>query len=86
MMAGPRRFACFLWSTLPGAIARALPANWHVPEWLSPRAPLEIADIYLGMLNAFSAPAELSEDEAAPLIAAFADRIVDILLRGRAAW
>jgi AcrR family transcriptional regulator len=60
--------------------------TFSADEGLSPRAPLEIADIYLGMLNAFSAPAELSEDEAAPLIAAFADRVVDILLRGRAAW
>jgi hypothetical protein len=37
MMAGPRRFACFLLSILPGAIARALPANWHVPEWMAAR-------------------------------------------------
>jgi AcrR family transcriptional regulator len=51
-----------------------------------PRDPLEIADLYLGMLRSFSAPAALSEDEAAPLIAAFSDRVVDILLHGRSAW
>jgi hypothetical protein len=27
----------FFWSILPGAIARALPARWHVPEWMAAR-------------------------------------------------
>jgi hypothetical protein len=27
----------FLWSVVPGAIARALPASWHVPEWMAAR-------------------------------------------------
>jgi len=26
-----------LWSVLPGAIARSLPASWHVPEWIAER-------------------------------------------------
>jgi hypothetical protein len=26
-----------LWSALPGAVARALPASWHVPEWMASR-------------------------------------------------
>ena len=26
-----------LWSFLPGAIARSLPASWHVPEWMGAR-------------------------------------------------
>jgi hypothetical protein len=26
-----------LWSFLPGAIARSLPASWHVPEWMAAR-------------------------------------------------
>ena len=26
-----------LWSILPGAIARSLPATWHVPEWMAAR-------------------------------------------------
>lgn len=26
-----------LWSILPGAIARTLPASWHVPEWMAAR-------------------------------------------------
>jgi len=26
-----------LWSILPGAIARSLPASWHVPEWIAAR-------------------------------------------------
>ncbi len=26
-----------LWSVLPGAIARSLPASWHVPEWMAAR-------------------------------------------------
>jgi len=26
-----------LWSILPGAIARSLPASWHVPEWMAAR-------------------------------------------------
>jgi hypothetical protein len=28
---------CFFWSILPGAIARSLPASWHVPEWMAAR-------------------------------------------------
>lgn len=27
-----------LWSVLPGEVARALPASWHVPEWMADRA------------------------------------------------
>ncbi|MDB5583865.1 MAG: hypothetical protein JWR80_9041 [Bradyrhizobium sp.] len=27
----------FFCSILPGAIARALPASWHVPEWMAAR-------------------------------------------------
>lgn len=26
-----------LWSMLPGAVARSLPASWHVPEWMAAR-------------------------------------------------
>jgi hypothetical protein len=26
-----------LWAVLPGAIARSLPASWHVPEWMAAR-------------------------------------------------
>lgn len=26
-----------IWSVLPGAVARALPASWHVPEWMAAR-------------------------------------------------
>lgn len=26
-----------LWSILPGAVARSLPASWHVPEWMAAR-------------------------------------------------
>ncbi len=26
-----------LWSFLPGAVARSLPASWHVPEWMAAR-------------------------------------------------
>ncbi len=26
-----------LWSILPGALARSLPASWHVPEWMAAR-------------------------------------------------
>lgn len=26
-----------VWSILPGAIARSLPASWHVPEWMAAR-------------------------------------------------
>ena len=29
--------AILLWSVLPGAIARVLPASWHVPEWMAAR-------------------------------------------------
>lgn len=27
----------FLWSLLPGAMARVLPESWHVPEWMAAR-------------------------------------------------
>lgn len=27
----------WLWSVLPGAVARSLPASWHVPEWMAAR-------------------------------------------------
>ncbi|CAH0356981.1 MAG: DUF6118 family protein [Sphingobium sp.] len=27
----------FLWAVLPGAVARSLPASWHVPEWMAAR-------------------------------------------------
>ncbi|MGH6616676.1 hypothetical protein [Sphingomonas sp.] len=26
-----------IWSILPGAVARSLPAGWHVPEWMAAR-------------------------------------------------
>jgi hypothetical protein len=26
-----------VWAVLPGAIARSLPASWHVPEWMAAR-------------------------------------------------
>lgn len=26
-----------LWSIMPGAVARSLPASWHVPEWMAAR-------------------------------------------------
>lgn len=26
-----------IWAVLPGAIARSLPASWHVPEWMAAR-------------------------------------------------
>ena len=26
-----------IWSVLPGAVARALPTSWHVPEWMAAR-------------------------------------------------
>ena len=53
---------------------------------MPPRDPRQIADIFLGMLTAFSVPASLAEDAVAPLIAAFADTIVDILMNGQTAW
>ena len=61
-------------------------ATLGVIEGLDPRDPRQLADIFLGMLTAFSAPSALAEEEAAPLIAAFADRIVDILMSGQSAW
>lgn len=27
----------FIWAVLPGAVARSLPASWHVPEWMAAR-------------------------------------------------
>lgn len=35
--AGSAVAAVLLWSVLPGAIARTLPASWHVPEWMAAR-------------------------------------------------
>jgi hypothetical protein len=35
--AGTAVAAVLLWSVLPGAIARTLPASWHVPEWMAAR-------------------------------------------------
>lgn len=35
--AGSAVAAMLLWSVLPGAIARALPVSWHVPEWMAAR-------------------------------------------------
>ncbi|MEG3147533.1 hypothetical protein U1839_23020 [Sphingomonas sp. RT2P30] len=35
--AGGLAAGILLWSILPGAIARALPASWHVPEWMAAR-------------------------------------------------
>lgn len=35
--AGTAAAAILLWSVLPGAIARALPASWRVPEWMAAR-------------------------------------------------
>jgi hypothetical protein len=29
--------AVFLWSIIPGVIARTLPESWHVPEWMAMR-------------------------------------------------
>jgi hypothetical protein len=26
-----------IWSALPGAVARSLPASWNVPEWMAAR-------------------------------------------------
>lgn len=26
-----------IWSVMPGAVARSLPASWHVPEWMAAR-------------------------------------------------
>lgn len=35
--AGSAVAAMLLWSVVPGAIARKLPASWHVPEWMAAR-------------------------------------------------
>lgn len=35
--AGTAVAATLVWSVLPGAIARSLPASWHVPEWMAAR-------------------------------------------------
>lgn len=35
--AGSAVAAMLLWSFLPGAVARTLPASWHVPEWMAAR-------------------------------------------------
>lgn len=34
---GSAAAAMLLWSVLPGAVARALPESWHVPEWMAAR-------------------------------------------------
>lgn len=36
-MAGSLLAGMLIWSVLPGAIARALPERWHVPEWMAAR-------------------------------------------------
>jgi len=35
--AGGALAGIMLMATLPGAIARSLPGNWHVPEWMAAR-------------------------------------------------
>ncbi len=35
--AGSVLVGILLWSVLPGAVARSLPASWHVPEWMAAR-------------------------------------------------
>lgn len=35
--AGSAIAATILWSIIPGAVARALPDSWHVPEWMAAR-------------------------------------------------
>jgi len=35
--AGTAVATMLLWSVLPGAVARSLPAGWHVPEWMAAR-------------------------------------------------
>ncbi|MEG3143180.1 hypothetical protein U1839_00815 [Sphingomonas sp. RT2P30] len=35
--AGSFAAGILLWSILPGAVARSLPASWHVPEWMAAR-------------------------------------------------
>ncbi len=46
-----------LWSVLPGAIARSLPASWHVPEWMAART--------MGMTRHEAGRALLRSDPAA---------------------
>ena len=40
-----------LWAVLPGAVARALPASWHVPEWMAART-LGVDQLLLDRLTA----------------------------------
>jgi hypothetical protein len=35
--AGGMLAGILLWSTLPGAVVRSLPASWHAPEWMAAR-------------------------------------------------
>ena len=35
--AGGALAGMLIWAVLPGAVARALPARWHVPEWMADR-------------------------------------------------
>lgn len=58
----------FLMTFLPGAIARSLPASWHVPEWMAARAigtdPKSAADRLLAVSN--EAPAAAMGDPVPP--------------------
>src|SRR3546814_16205893 len=41
-----------LWSAVPGIVARALPASWHVPERIAARTPrLDIRDAGKGVVG-----------------------------------
>lgn len=35
--AGGALAGMLIWAVLPGAVARTLPASWHVPEWMAAR-------------------------------------------------
>jgi hypothetical protein len=35
--AGAMVVGMLIWSMLPGAVARALPGSWHVPQWMAMR-------------------------------------------------
>jgi len=59
-----------LWSFLPGAIARSLPASWHVPEWMAARtlgieegALIQMRDTHVEALNTERATAVLLRQE-----------------------
>ncbi|MDF0542140.1 TetR/AcrR family transcriptional regulator [Sphingobium sp. H39-3-25] len=51
-----------------------------------PDDPRQLAEIFLGMLRAFSPPAGASSFQIEQAIARFTDRVVDILMLGRKAW